>query len=342
VARAVRGEAEFVTGTPKPMKVLIAGSSTSALAATEGYARALRDRLQVEGHRVEQLDLPSIGVGDEAAPNLASYRLMDTAASADAIICLDPVAAVLPHPRKFCWLLDSASLDVEAAPTGSERLADRLFIARVLRRGIDEARGIYVPSPFALRTLHGFGFDRAVLCAPSAVPEPARYSRNSGPELLVLLPLADRQRPDLLIATLEALPEPFRLRWVASCADAGALGRVRKLAEDRGVADRFSVDVRRTEAGERSYLLSQAAALVDLMPGAMAIADGVRLAFQQGVPVIAGTDGGATADAVPNASSPTPESLAEVIMASCGRETAAAPVTAEVGSWSSLLEGITS
>ncbi len=114
-----------------------------------------------------------------------------------------------------------------------------------------------------------------------------------------MAPLNERQRPELLVACLAALPEPWRARWVVTRnADPASIDLLRKLTRAAGLDERLVVDARNIDRGERAYLLSQAAAYIDLAPASLAISEKVDEALEADVPVVACTDGGAVTERV--------------------------------------------
>ena len=120
------------------MRILIAQSTASATERGAEKARCLCDVLKREGHQLEHLDLPPLVEGQGAMATLASYRLIATS-SADVLICLDAVAAVLRHPRKIVCLLDEGlAKDVDSG----ERPLEGIYRAQVLRAGMEEAASV--------------------------------------------------------------------------------------------------------------------------------------------------------------------------------------------------------
>jgi len=134
-----------------------------------------------------------------------------------------------------------------------------------------------------------------------------------------LNPLDVRQRPELLIASLATLPEPFRVRWIAPEASPARVVQLRQIARDAGVEQRLSIDVRSVNAGEMAYLLAHATALIELAPGLLVVGQIVCQASRTGVPVITCVDGGALIECIgpgsPEPSQPDPTALANAIRA---------------------------
>jgi hypothetical protein len=118
------------------MKVMIARCPAAHGQASLTGQRALGDLLRQGGHQVQFLDLPAIGSGMEALTNIASHRLLNLS-GCDVLLCLDRVAAVLRHGRKFACLLDRRpELD------GPE--AD--FLGKLLNSALGEAQSVPAPA----------------------------------------------------------------------------------------------------------------------------------------------------------------------------------------------------
>lgn len=320
------------------MKIIIAQSALGA--ELDGYATALCDVLGGAGHATQRLVLPSIAAPGRALTNAASLRLLGTEA-ADALICLDPVAALLRHRRKYAWLLDGSFLDPDQGQRAAERPSDRHYLANVLRSAVAEARAIFAPSRFALARLHAQSFGRATLLRPDLPGLPSRYPRSPGPEVLLLNPIDDAHRPDLLVACLAALPEPYRARWVAPLAQADSLARLRRLAADAGVEQRLAIDTRAIDACEKAYLLAHAAVLLELGQEAFALTDTVRQALRDGVPVIACRDGGALTEPGSKQAQPDGAALAKAVLAAgkpAATKARAGTATSDPRGWAPLLK----
>lgn len=325
------------------MKIIVAQSPDGSHRGLERYGAALCDVLDGKGHRTQRLDLPSIDEPKSALLNLASFRLLRTD-SADALICLDPIAAALRHPRKLVWLLNHSYLD----HGGADGSSDAAYLSNALSAAIGEADAIFSPSSFALERLRTISAS-ARLLRPDLPAPSIQYTRNPGSELLLLNPLDDRQRPELLVACLARLPEPFRARWVAPTAQPGAVARLRRLAEDAGVGQRLAIDVRSIDAGEKAYLLAHAAALLELGSNVIAAGESVHDALRQSVPVIAVKDGGALTEIIPSSApiaGPSGASLAKAVVAACTapdkkRRGPAKPTKLRETGWTPLVKALT-
>jgi len=117
------------------MKIMIAQSTACTLGGHEGYRQALSELLDAAGAKTQSLDLPSIDAAGRALTNIASLRLLGTDVSADAVICLDPVAAVLEHPRKIVALLDDSYLASAPVQLALEGPVERAYSPQARSQG---------------------------------------------------------------------------------------------------------------------------------------------------------------------------------------------------------------
>jgi hypothetical protein len=278
------------------MRIIVAQSLARSSPSLEGHVQALCDMLATSGHDVQRVDLPAIADAEHALSTLASHRLLAFETHADVIICLDPLSAVLPHPRKIVWLLEEGALRAEVHGSAEAIDPAARYLANVLAAGIEEALHRFAPSPYAKEVMNRLGFTGVSLLEPDVGARVASEARQPGRELLLLSPLDDHQRAALVVDCLGELPEPFRARWVApSSTQPSSLLEVRRLIDMRGLAGRMIIEARPIEAGERDYLLARAAALLEVGRGAFTVPQYVDAALIMGVPVIACADGGALA-----------------------------------------------
>lgn len=309
--------------------------------------------LEEHGHEVQPLALPALGPLPAALSTVACHRLLDLSASADVLLCLSGIGAILPHPNKIVWLLDPGPL-ASGPANDPRRLADfrQQFVNRSVTAALREARRLFVPSHFGKQRLRELGVRQAQVVQPPRDARKTMFKRNAGPELLCLAPLVESQRPHLLVEALASVAEPTRARWLAPFADTDLLHQVRAQAQDLGVAKRLTVEVRKVDRSEQEYLLSQALALVHLQVEGWLIGSALRRAASLGVPVLLCRDAGAGSeifiqDAIDQLPEPNVNAIAEGIarIISTGRPTENAYRKATAGSragFASLLKAMNS
>ena len=274
------------------MKVIVAQSTAAHNESAVGYPEALCSALESAEHEVQRLDLPRLGEPAGRLATIVSHRLTELDSWADALVSLDPLASVLQHRRKVVWLLDRTHLEgAGASSTAAER-----YLGNVLRTSINEADARFAPSAYARRELDAIGITAGDLLQLDEDRLGTPYKRQPGPEILLLSPLTSAYRLDLLVQCVRDLPQHLRARWIAPYADPGARDRLDALCRQTGVVNRVAVDIRAIHEGEQDYLLSIAAALLDLGRDHLVVPRAVQRALQANVPVIACGDGGALAE----------------------------------------------
>lgn len=329
------------------MKIIVAGTSTGNHTGRKGYVEALCNWLDAQGHQVQPLDLPAIDAPGHLLTNIASYRLMNLEASTDALICVDAGAAILRHSRKLVWLLDRIPFGQVRTDPGQNDAFDRSYGSKVFDAAIAEADALFAPTRFALQALTDRGLGKGQLLLPLLAEAPFDYPRHRGSELLVIGPVEEPARLDLLLDCLAQLPDRFRLRWTAAAAPPAVIARLRNRADDRGVGQRLVIDMRSVEPGEWAYMLANAAALVELTPNAHLIPDWVQHALQRDVEVVAFRDGGGLTEivarnGVARLAEPSTGSLAKAL-AGAGDSPATRKVAKPLPgatSWSPLLKAL--
>lgn len=119
------------------MKVILAQCASYRNSTIDSQCKTLIEQLRRAEHRTDLLIIPSIGTGFDALMAVASHRLMNLQDSCDALICLDRVACLLPHDRKFALLLDQ-DFDEEITHIASEND----YLSNLIEQGLREAKSL--------------------------------------------------------------------------------------------------------------------------------------------------------------------------------------------------------
>jgi hypothetical protein len=274
---------------------MVIQSATTFEPALEWHVATLCAQLIKDGHEAERLDLPRVADLSHSLSTAASHRLMSIQTLADAIICLDPLAAVVRHPHKIIWLLDEGDLASLPARATHAEVAAKAYFDNVLLAGLHEAMRHLAPSTFAQQRLTSLGFPAVGLLAIDGAGKAGGGDRRPGREILLLSPIDGTHRPELFVALMAALPATFRARWIAPFADPAVLGELQQALELHKIDHRVTIDLRSVDDDERHYLLEIAAALIHLPSGVFTTPRLVTEAVERGVPVISCADGGAVA-----------------------------------------------
>lgn len=122
------------------MKIILARCASPWNHAADERYIALDEELRAAKHRTDLLVIPPLGDGFEALMAAASHRLMNLRSFCGALICLDRIACLLQHDRKFAFLPDE---DLQSASTHVSAKAE--YLSNLIEGGIREAERVKVP-----------------------------------------------------------------------------------------------------------------------------------------------------------------------------------------------------
>lgn len=124
------------------MKIILARCASPWNPAADERYNALDEGLRAAKHRTDLLVIPPLGDGFEALMAAASHRLMNLQSFCNALICLDQVACLLQHHRKFAFFPDK-----ELQKTNPPIPANADYLLNLIEAGISEAERVKVPRP---------------------------------------------------------------------------------------------------------------------------------------------------------------------------------------------------
>lgn len=122
------------------MKIILARCASHCDPETDARYKALDEGLRAAEHRTDLLIIPPLGDGFDALMAAASHRLMNLRGSCDALICLDRIACLLSHGRKFAVLPDQ-----ELQPANTHVSSEAEYLANLIEAGIREAESLPLP-----------------------------------------------------------------------------------------------------------------------------------------------------------------------------------------------------
>lgn len=122
------------------MKIILARSESHCNSEADARYNALDEGLRAAEHRTDLLVIPPLGDGFEALMAAASHRLMNLRSFCGALICLDRIACLLPHHRKFAFIPDQ---ELQAAQTHVSSEAE--YLSNLIEAGIREAESLQFP-----------------------------------------------------------------------------------------------------------------------------------------------------------------------------------------------------
>lgn len=175
--------------------------------------------LQEAGHQVEKIYLPHVDAPNLLFKQMASYRLIDLAASADRIICFRPPAHVIPHPHKILWFIHHmrAYYDLWDTPyrgfpddTKHRGIRDALYATDTA--ALREAKHVFTNSQVVSdRLKHYNDFNSEVLYPP--VFQPNRFHcRSFNDEIVYVCRVEHHKRQHILVEAMQYTRTPVKLR----------------------------------------------------------------------------------------------------------------------------------
>ena len=244
----------------------------------------------------------------------------------DRVIALKFPVYMVPWPNKVLWLLHQFRQAYDLRDAGQSHIPDdargREIIAAI-RAGdalaFNEARHIYTNAPITSERLRRYnGFSSTVLRPPLNDPELFGGGEAQG-YVLATGRVNGAKRQHLLVEALRFAPG---LRLVIAGPPDGPedAERLRRLAEEAGVADRLTLDLRFLPRAELARLVNGASAVAYLPFDEDSLGYCTMEAFQAGKPVLTVTDSGGVLDIVRDGDTglvvaPEPEALGAAMAA---------------------------
>ncbi len=119
------------------MKIILVRCASCCSPETDAHYKALDEGLRSADHRTDLLIIPPLGDGFEALMATASHRLTNLRNSCDVLICLDRIACLLPHGRKFACFPNQ-----EFASACTHVSSEGKYLSNLIEAGVGEAESV--------------------------------------------------------------------------------------------------------------------------------------------------------------------------------------------------------
>ena len=241
----------------------------------KGGGRNIVEWLQAElvaaGHRVERIYLPQIDVPDLLLSQMAAYRWVDLASSADTVICFRPPAHAIPHPNKILWFIHHVRVFYDLWDTPyrgfpddekHRNLRDILHCADTT--ALSEAKHIFTNSQVVsdrLRCFNGIGSE--VLYPPIIQPE-RFHCQNFNDEIVCVCRVEHHKRQHLLIEAMRHTRTDVKLSICGASASEPYVRELKQLIASLNLEDRVYFDNRWISEVEKIQILSECLAVAYL------------------------------------------------------------------------------
>lgn len=235
---------------------------------TQGGYRNIVDWLQMEliaaGHQVETIYLPHVDEPDLLLPQMAAYRWVDLAASADRVICFRPPAHAIPHPHKILWFIHHIRVfyDLWDSPYRGfpddekhRNLRDILHHADTL--AINEAKHVFTNSRVVSdRLAHFNNVDSEVLYPPIIQPE-RFHCKHFNDEIVYVCRVEHHKRQHLLIEAMRYTRTKVKLRLCGASSGDAYVRELMELVSSAKLQERVHFDNRWISEEEKVEILSE-------------------------------------------------------------------------------------
>lgn len=221
------------------------------------------------GHEVETLRIPFDSHYPELLDQMLALRLLDVSGHGDRLIAIRTPSYLLRHPAKVLWFIHhhrgaydlwgTSYQDIPDTP-GGRRIREAIINADNL--AFREARAIFANSGVVRGRLRRFnGVNAEVLYPPLMDPE--LYGASGyGDFVLYVSRLTAHKRQHLAIEAMRYTKTAVRLIVAGAPEDREYVGRLKRLAETRGLRGRVEVRAGWIPEREKIDLYAQCLAVI--------------------------------------------------------------------------------
>jgi glycosyltransferase involved in cell wall biosynthesis len=223
----------------------------------------LQEELVAAGHRVERIYLPQMDIPDLLLPQMAAYRWIDLAASADRVICLRPPAHVIPHPHKILWFIhhtrvfyDLWDSPYRGFPDDEKHRNLRAVLHRADTAALGEAKQVFTNSRVVSDRLRRFnGVNSEVLYPPILKPERFHFASQND-EIVYVCRVEHHKRQHLLLEAMRHTRTPVRLRLCGASASGAYAQELQVKTATKELRGKVRIDNRWISEDEKADLLA--------------------------------------------------------------------------------------
>lgn len=207
--------------------------------------------LREAGHDVERVYLPHVDSPDLLLRQVAAYRWVDLASSADRAICFRPPAHFIPHPHKIVWFIhhvrtfyDMWDGPYRGFPDDARHRGIRDALRTADTAALVEAERVFANSRVVADRLRSFnGIESEVLYPPLFRPERFHH-RTLGDEIACVCRVEHHKRLHLLVDALRFTRTGVRLRLYGVSSNRDYADDLRRRIREAGLDDRVTFDDR--------------------------------------------------------------------------------------------------
>jgi glycosyltransferase involved in cell wall biosynthesis len=308
------------------MKIILCSSFVPFIhGGARNIVEWLKNELVVAGHQVEHIYLPQIDIPDLILPQMAAYRWVDLAASADRVICFRPPAHAIQHPNKILWFIHHIRVFYDLWDTPYRGFPDdehhrniRDILNRADTAAMLESKHIFTNSKVVTDRLQRFNnIDSEVLYPPIFRPERFQCV-DFNDDIVYICRVEHHKRQHLLLEALHHTRTPVRLSLYGASAGNAYANELRKSATSLKLRNRVSFDNRWISEEEKSDILAHCLAAAYLPLDEDSYGYPSLEASHSSKPILTTTDSGGVLELVIDGYNgrvcePNPKALAEAM-----------------------------
>jgi len=209
----------------------------------------LQDELVAAGHQVERIYLPQVDIPDLLLPQMAAYRWIDLASSADRVICFRPPAHVIPHPHKIVWFIhhirvfyDLWDSPYRGFPDDEKHRHIRAILHHADTTAIKEAKRVFTNSQIVSDRLRQFNeVDSEVLYPPIIKPE-RFHCQHFNDEIVYVCRVEHHKRQHLLVQAMKYTRTNVKLRLCGVGVNQSYIKEIEEMIQTLKLANRVFFD----------------------------------------------------------------------------------------------------
>jgi glycosyltransferase involved in cell wall biosynthesis len=185
----------------------------------------LKVMLQEAGHQVEHIYLPQVDLPDLLFQQMAAYRWVDLAASADRIICFRPPSHLIPHPNKILWFIHHIRVFYDlwdgpyrGFPNDSKHQGIRDALHAADTAALLEAKVVFTNSRVVSDRLQRYNSIASTVLYPPIFRPDRFHCRSFNDEIVYICRIEHHKRQHLLVEAMQHTKTPVKLRICGTSA----------------------------------------------------------------------------------------------------------------------------
>ena len=285
----------------------------------------LEEMLQEAGHQVEHIYLPQVDTPDLLFKQMAAYRWVDLASSADRVICFRPPAHLIPHPHKILWFIhhirafyDLWDSPYRGFPDDSKHRGIRDALRAADTTALHEAKSVFTNSKVVSDRLLRYNNVSSTVLYPPIFKSERFHCRSFNDEIVYICRVEHHKRQHLLIEAMRHTRTAVKLRLCGSSSAPEYARELEHAITKAGLQERVCLDNRWISEEEKVEYLADCLAAAYLPLDEDSYGYPSLEASHAAKPILSTRDAGGVLELVEHGhngliAAPAPQALAEAM-----------------------------